>query len=334
MKISKEKLLQALEAVKPGLSNKEMIEQSTSFAFIGDKICTYNDEISVSHTLDELNLTGAIDAISLYAIISKLKNDELTFEKNDNEIIITSGKVTVGMVLEQEIKLPLDEIKGEKEWHDIPLELLDAIDFVKHATGNDMLQPVLTTIHINKNGNVEASDGFRLCKVHINNDLDTFLLPIGATQHLKKLNPKSIAFSTGWTHFKNDIGTVFSCRILNDKFPETSKLYKISGEEIEFPKNILDVLEKARIFTSHITEFDETVNITMKERKTIIESKSDTGWFKEIVNSRYKGNEIIFNITPVILQDILKREQKCIISENKLKFIGDNWEYITMLKTK
>ena len=48
MKLNKADLQRALEIVKPGLANKEMIEHSTSFAFINGKVITYNDEISLS----------------------------------------------------------------------------------------------------------------------------------------------------------------------------------------------------------------------------------------------------------------------------------------------
>ena len=48
MKINKKELQEALERVKPGLASRELIEQSTSFAFMRDRVVTYNDEISIS----------------------------------------------------------------------------------------------------------------------------------------------------------------------------------------------------------------------------------------------------------------------------------------------
>jgi len=77
MNIQKEQLKKALETVKPGLAGKEIIEQSTSFAFMGDRVVTYNDEISISHPVEGLNLTGAIRAEELYQLLSKLKREEI-----------------------------------------------------------------------------------------------------------------------------------------------------------------------------------------------------------------------------------------------------------------
>ncbi len=66
--ISKKKLQEALEIVKPGLSNNEIIEQTTSFAFIDGRVITYNDELSISCPVEELNVQGAVKAEELYQI--------------------------------------------------------------------------------------------------------------------------------------------------------------------------------------------------------------------------------------------------------------------------
>ncbi|NMA23687.1 MAG: hypothetical protein GX938_09320, partial [Spirochaetales bacterium] len=101
MKINKTELQKALEKVKPGLSNKELVEQSTSFAFMGGRIVTYNDEISISHPVKDLNVTGAVKAQSLYAFLSKIKRDEIILEWEENQVVIKAGRSKAGLVLEQ-----------------------------------------------------------------------------------------------------------------------------------------------------------------------------------------------------------------------------------------
>jgi len=108
LKINKSNLQKALEIVKPGLASKELIEQATSFAFINGCVITYNDEISISHPVDGLELEGAIQAEKLYSILTKLKTDEIEVTINDKEIILQSGKSKIGLTLQSEIKLPLD----------------------------------------------------------------------------------------------------------------------------------------------------------------------------------------------------------------------------------
>ena len=54
--MKKNDLVEALEVVKPGLANKDLIEQTTSFAFINGNVVTYNDEISISSPIEDLEI--------------------------------------------------------------------------------------------------------------------------------------------------------------------------------------------------------------------------------------------------------------------------------------
>ena len=129
MKINKEQLQRALEIVKPGLANKELIEQSTSFAFMGGKVITYNDSISVSHPVEGLELEGAVLADNLYKFLGKIKKADVDLVVKDNEIILTTGKATAGLTLQSEIKLPLDETLSERgRWQKLPENFIDHIE--------------------------------------------------------------------------------------------------------------------------------------------------------------------------------------------------------------
>ena len=88
MKINKSELLKALNIVKPGLASKDMLEQTTSFAFLNGRVITYNDELSLSCPLKEIEFEGAIQAAELYAFVSKIKKEEIDLEKKENEIIL------------------------------------------------------------------------------------------------------------------------------------------------------------------------------------------------------------------------------------------------------
>ena len=70
-------LLKALEIVKPGLASKEIIQQTTSFAFIEGRVVTFNDEISISHPVPDLDIQGAVQADELYKFLKKTKADEI-----------------------------------------------------------------------------------------------------------------------------------------------------------------------------------------------------------------------------------------------------------------
>lgn len=336
MKINKQQLLEALEIVKPGLASKEIIEQSTSFAFIGDRVITYNDEISISHPIEGLNLQGAIEAPNLYKFLGKIKDEVLDFEPKGNEIILKTGRAKAGLLLHAEIKLPLEEVSGKKKWIDLPENFNKFISFAMTSCSKDMSRPVLTCVHINQTGVIEASDNYRITQCNLGDELqfETFLLPASSAVEVVKINPINISIGKGWVHFKSESDTIISCRIILDKFPNVTQVLNVKGTKIILPQTINEVLEKAMIFAKrdHIT--DEIVSITIYEKKLVINAKSDTSWYEEDVNINYNGEKIIFSITPYLLKSILSETRECILGNevNKLKFEGEGWQYVTMLR--
>ena len=72
MKATREKLLKEVEAVLPGISQKELIEQSSCIIFKDGKIYTYNDEISCRY-YTHLKINGAVSAMPLINILRKMK---------------------------------------------------------------------------------------------------------------------------------------------------------------------------------------------------------------------------------------------------------------------
>jgi len=162
MQIKRTELKEALEIVKPGLASKEIIEQSTSFAFMGDKVVTYNDKISMSHPVKGLDITGAVKADEMYQLLSKLKADEMSLEVQDNEIIIKAGKSTAGLMLAGEITLPLDQIDEIDKMLPIPDGFLEGIRLAVQSCARDMSREVLTEeFEIKFWNSVTSSDTFR-----------------------------------------------------------------------------------------------------------------------------------------------------------------------------
>src|SRR6056297_2653647 len=241
MKINKQELIKALEIVRAGLANKEMIEQSTSFAFMDGKVVTYNDEISISHPVPDLELTGAVKANELYQLLNKTEKEEIQFDSTESEIRIRAGRAKAGITLQEEVNLPLDELGSQGKWRKVPPQLIQALKFTLFSCSNDMSKPVLTCIHVNKNGSLaESSDNYRLTRHNLGGKLPvkSFLIPASSVKKLIKYPISHIAEGQGWVHFKTEDGTIFSCRTFEDNYPDTSNMWEIEGEEIELPKSI------------------------------------------------------------------------------------------------
>ena len=213
--MKKQDLLTALETVKPGLASKEMIEQSTSFAFMNGQVVTYNDEISLSHPIPDLEIKGAVQAEELYKLLNRLKEDEIEVEIKKNELRLESGNTKAGLTLQQEIKLPLEEIGETGKWKILPENFLKHVRFAMTCCSRDMSRPVLTCVHISKEGLIEGSDSLRITRCQLEGEMPvkTFLLPVSASVEVVKLEPTKVAEGDGWIHFKTDEGTILSCRI-------------------------------------------------------------------------------------------------------------------------
>jgi DNA polymerase III sliding clamp (beta) subunit (PCNA family) len=332
--MKKADLLHALEVVKPGLSSKEVIEQATSFAFIKGKVVTYNDEISISSPVPGLDISGAIRAEELYQLLRKLKHEDIEVSITGNEIILKSGKATAGLVLQQEITLPLEEITEKGDWQLLPDNFLKSIKAAMSACTTEANKPILTCVHINADGFIEGSDGYRIVRYQLNGTLpvNTFLIPADSVKEILKLSPVEIAESDGWIHFRTAEDSVISCRLFDDVFPDTTPYLKVKGDTLVFPKSMSDLIDRAAVCAKGDSEIDKEVTITLENNRIKLKSENGVAWFKEEANIHYDGEPITFSITPYLLKGILEETQECVFNNKALKFVGEDWEYMSALR--
>lgn len=338
MKIEREKLKRALEIVKPGLSNKDIIEQSTSFAFMDGFVVTYNDEISIKHPI-ESDLQGAIKADELYKFISRLKATEIEIESDGNLLLFKCGRIKAGFQVESKIKLPLNDGMFKKgKWKTLPDKFIEYLKFSAATCSQQLTLPKLTCVHVCKDGYIESSDSHRIFRYNFENEfgVESFLLPQNSANIVAKYNVTKITETEGWVHFKTDEGTIISCRTFNDTFVDTDqylKQNKKGGKKITFPANLKEILDRAVIFTEEENIVNSYVDIGVEARKIIVKSKSETAWFEESSRIKYEGEPISFTITAKLMIDILSLTNECILLDKLLHFTGENWVYITALHT-
>jgi len=336
MKIKTAEFKKALDIVKPGLgnSNKEIVEQSASFAFVDGKVISYNDEICISTKLSDASIDGVVKAEELFKFIGKVKAAEFEMLTEENEIVLKSGHARVGFALNKEVLLPLDEeVAKVGKWRKIPENFLEACKFASAIASTNMTDPKLTCVHIRNEGIIEASNNYRLVQydLKVTLPIPTTLIPATSIREVCKVKPTHVAEGEGWIHFKDGNGTVISCRTFEEKYVETDRIVKSIGKtkKIEFPDGLLSVIEKAEIFAKE-QQTDGAITLEFGSGKILVKSESLTAWFKESI--KYSGeDEFTFRITPYLLKDILKQTNKCGVTKNMLKFVGASWIYITSI---
>jgi hypothetical protein len=334
MKVNKEQLQRAMEIVRPGLASKEYIEQTTSFLFKGGRVITYNDEISISHPVEDLSIDGAIKAEELYKFLSKISKEEIDVSATEKEIQLKAGRIKAGLTLQKEIKIPFEDEIGEiGKWKKLPEGFNKSARFAMSSCSRDMSNPALTCVHITPDGIVEGTDSFRIAQCE--NDkipVKESLVPADSIKEVIKIEPTHVAEGDGWIHFSNEEGTVASSRLYVSEYKDLSPFMDVDGVEFEFPESILESIERAYVFAKKENILDEWLQIDISKNKLQISGQSETGWAKEKHSIKYDGDHIRFMVVPYLLQDILKETRRCTIGDNKMKFSDSNWSYVSVLR--
>ena len=336
MKINKADLQVALEKVKPGLANKELIEQATSFAFLGGRVVTYNDEISISAPVKGLEkVTGAVKAQALYEFLNKVKKEEIDLEWEDNQVVIKAGRAKAGLIFESEVKLPIDEeITDIGEWNKLPKGFLAALKLCYPCCSRDMAKPVLTCVHINGKV-IEASDSYQIIQYKLGGPVPgkKFLIPANSVKELVKYAVTEITVGESWAHFRTEDETViFSVRIVGGDFPPVAQYLEMDdGVEFSFPEDIREVLARANVFVNRNLADAGSVPVAFVETKggrLKLSAKNDSGWFEETMRVTNKDANFTFSIGIEFLTKLFEKLQTCIIGSRKILFKGENWEHV------
>jgi hypothetical protein len=333
VKINRKELLAALEAVRPGLAARDLIEQSTAFVFQAGRVYTYNDVVAVSHPCPA-GLAGAVQSKELHALLTRLADDDLEVETTADEMLVRGKRSKAGITLQTEITLPLGEVGARKTWTALPQGFAAAVKFVLFSAGADMTKPWSTAVHV-AGSTVETCDNFRLtryllpAKKGVVSKIDAdLLIPAVACADLVSYAPTHYSADDQWVHFMNAAGTEFSCRTVADKFPDLSPFVNREWQhEVEFPADMTEILERAKVFLVGDKNVQPVVSVKASSGRLTVSAKGGAGWFEEVVRVVASKEAFEFLINPNALADMLATLKDCELSADKsvLKFEGDNF---------
>jgi len=338
MKVNRKHLIDILQLVKPGLASREIVEQTASFVFYDGQIITYNETIGIRHKLasDLKELDGiAIQAKELYDLASKLSDEEINFTVKESELIVSGKKSKAGIRLQEaNIKDWLKDMGKPKDWDELPASFCNALSFCAFSTTRNLTEAVLTCIYMNKSTAV-SSDNIRVTSYDLGKktNLPEMLLPVISIMSVIDYNPLEYSMDEGWIHFRNEHGTIYSCRRMESNYPVDTALKhlkEIEGPVIKLPDNLIDILSRAGIFSSRDSKIsvDNRVRITLSDGMLTVRGEGSGGWFEETSRIRYKGEEIIFETNPDHLNAILQHTNEMIVGPSALKFEGEYFQHM------
>lgn len=339
IQIDRKNLLNALCAVKPGLAVKEIVEQSSSVVFSEGYIHTYNDEVYLCYPY-QTEFEGAIIGQELFALLNKASENtlKLIIDEQKLKIKIKGKNFTANLPYEKKVTLPYEEIPKPDKWFDLPDSFCDDIELCLFSISRELMKPLLTCIHCNQN-TIESSDDFRITRKTLSNIFfpEELLLPGKSMKALINIQPTKYCKVAGWIWFMNNKNILYSCRIFNTNkaYPDFTPILKVEGGQLVFPDNVLDIIDKAKIFSLDPVSEKHMINVQIKDSTLTISSESHRGTFSEEIRARHRGDNANFRINPEFLKTVLNKiSYQCKIDNTRAKFEGNNYEHVIRIMSE
>ena len=336
--VKRDTILTELEAVIPGLSTRDVIEQSSCFVFSQGEVITYNGEIACHHVTSLRKLEGAIQAKPLLNTLRLMSGMEVEIATKDGDLIIEGiGKKgqkiqrRAEIRMDSEIMLPVENIEHPKEWKPLHKNFLDAINLVHQCTGKDENKFWTTCVHLHPDY-IEASDNDQISRYTLPTSVRRSVLVRGASiKHILTLGFTEFSETKTWIHFRNGEGLIFSCLRFKHKFPDLSPYLEVKGKKATFPK-LKQAAKRAEVFSSENPESNRILVELQKDGRLRITGEGASGKYVEGKRIKYEGPAIAFLIAPNLLTELSSRfKGKCSIAANALKVNGGHFEYVASL---
>ncbi len=331
MQIDRETLLKQLEIVAPGTSTKDIIEQSSCVVFRDGFILSYNSELAC-RLPTEVELSGAIHANTLLDSLRKMKEDLITIEEEENQIVISGRSKKIGIRREATIELPIEKIETPGKWFKLPEVFNDALQLVSVCASKDEQKFTVTCVQLHPEW-IQATDDYQVAQYRMElSGLETDHAVRAST--IKQIIPfaaTKMSVTENWVHFRSPIGLIISCRQHVVKYPDTTRFLEQQGVAIKLPKALIEAAELAEVFSSQNPDKNE-ITITLKPGKMIVYGEGNSGWSRETKKIKYNGDTIKFRVIPKLLRQIAENHNECEICERVLKVTGGSYTYVNALE--
>ena len=331
MRVHRETFLNALEMVSPGLSQRDVLEQSGCFVFQDEKVYTFNDETACSFKSPLEGIKGAVQSEPLKAILHKLKDEQIEVSQNESEMVIRAKRQSSGIRMEQKIELPIDNLESPTKWKVLPSKFAEAVELVEGCASRDEAHFFLTCIHLHPKW-IEAYDNYQFARYRIALPLDgDTLVKQLSLKNIVKMGMTEFSESDHWLHFRNADKLMLSCRRYMDKYRNCNSIAKIKGQRISLPKSLIEVTGRAEVFSVTDPNKENQIRIDLKPSLCIVRGEGQYGWYRGQRKIKYDGPELSFMVKPQMIAELVKRHTECEICENALKAEVGNFVFVTSL---
>lgn len=331
VRIKREDLLAALEDVQPGLSAREVLEQSSCFAIEDGFVTTYNDEVACTAPIKlGKSFKGAVQAASLLSILRKIPDDEIAVSNGEGELRIAGKGRESGVTMEAEIMLPLAQLERPKKWTPLHEDFAEALSMTQECAGKDLTMFASACVHLTPKW-LEACDNYQMIRFRIPTGFKgKSLVKKESIKHVVASGATEFCETESWIHFRNPRGLIISCRRFVEEFMSLTEHLKVEGQPTNLPKGLAKELDCCEVFSSENADQNQ-VMVELLPGKLRVKGQGVTGWFRAKKNIKYSGPRLSFLIAPKLLKDITAKHNECFVSAERLKVDGGRWTYVACL---
>lgn len=333
-RINRGEFLATIEMVHPGLSTKDLIQQSSCYVFQQGWVLTFNGEVACrTKTPLPPEFEGAVPADELLKCLNNLQDDFVVIGKEDNKLNIRNetSRKRLWIRMEPEILLPIEEVERPEAWVRVPEDFDAAMRQVHKAAGNNKEEFLTVCVHIHPDW-LEACDRFQACRYTIKTGASRpFLVREESIRHIVSLGMTKMGETDHWVHFRNQ-RLIYSCRRHLEQFPDLSQLFAFRGEPNVLPSGGVDAAKLASVFSGEDKD-NNKIMVQLSSTGMLVRGEGTNGGAEVDLEMKYKGEPTAFRINPQLLIELITNhsENGCEIGPGKLRITGEKWVYVTVL---
>lgn len=330
-RVARADFLRRLHSVRPGLAQRETVEQSKCVVFLDGVLATYNEEVAcrAPSGLDP-SLRGAVQAKKLIDLLDKLPDETVSVSFEADRLVISGRRRKMKLLLEADVLLPVAELELPESWLPLPPGFDEAAALAAGCTSGDAGKFALTCVHFHPDY-VEACDNYQLARYDLRLGLEEpFLLRKEGVVAAAALGAAEVGLTASWAHFRAASGLVLSCRRYAEEYPALDDVIDFSGVPVSLPKGLAEAAQRAAICSSENPDSDRVL-VELTPTRVRVTGQGITCWFQEVKDVSFAGEPMRFLISPKLLQEIIARHPECEIAEGKLRVAGSGWTYVACL---
>jgi len=336
MKVNRSDLLTILSSLRPGVAKKEVPAQAGHFIFTGTAICTFNDQICITHPY-ETEEVFSVKAEDFYKMLNGISAPEVVIEPKKGKIIVTApgvkAQLNIGISDSEKVEQYITDLQESMiDWYPVPEDFLAGMNLVAFSAAKSVAMGALACIYT-KGNRMYTGDNWRMSrytmKAGINHDL---LILAKDALELIKFPITDYCLADNWIHFLTSDGATFSCRRVMETHKVSDTFFAVPKDAVEdeFPKGMKEVIESMSFINADIIDIERYVTVAFSGDNIVCKVEGNSGWIEKTLEHKSE-NPFKFDANPNFLKDVLGLTNKVHITEGKAYFSAENFDHAMCL---